>query len=101
MRLAADPGARAATWLGLPCVTGAVLPWLRVLAMAAGALPFFMVAALVAETGLHLGVMDVRKRLTAPGMGLELPLLTAALPAPLVLSAAVFACLPVLWASGR
>ncbi len=100
MRLAADSGARVATWLGLPCATGAVLPWLRVLAMAAGALPFFVVAALVANTGLHLGAMNDSSRLNAASMRPELPLLTVALPAP-VLTAAVFACLPVLWASGR
>ncbi len=100
MRLAADSGARAATWLGLSCATGAALLWLRVLAMAAGALPFFVIAALVTNTGLHLGVMDDSSRLTAASVEPELPLLTAALPAP-VLPATVFACLPVLWTSGR
>ena len=86
---------------GLACATGAVLPWLRVLAMAAGALPFFVVAALVANTSLHLRVMDDSSRLNAASMRPELPLLKAALSAPPVLSVAVFACLPVLWASGR
>jgi hypothetical protein len=85
----------------LSCVTGAVLPWLRVLATVARALSFFVVAALVANTVLHLGVMDDNSRLNAASMRPELSLLTAALPAPPVLSAAVFACLPVLWASGR
>ncbi len=70
----------------LPCFTG---------------LPLFVVAALKANTGLHLGVMDDSSRLNAASMRPELPLLTAALPAPPVLSAAVFVCLPVLWASGR
>ena len=84
----------------LPCFTGAVLPWLRVLAMAAGALPFFVVAALGTETGLHLRIMDVSSKLTVAGIEPELPLLRVALPAP-VLTAAVFACLPVLWTSGR
>jgi hypothetical protein len=69
--------------------------------MAAGALPFFVVAALVAETGLHLGVMDDSSRLNAASMRPELLLLTAVLSAPPVLSVAVFACLPILWASGR
>ncbi|MCA1716582.1 MAG: hypothetical protein LC781_06860 [Actinobacteria bacterium] len=86
--------------VALPYATGPVLPRFRVLAIVAGALPFFVVAALVANTGLHLRIMDVRKRLTTPGMGPELPLLTAALPALPVLSVMV-ACLPVLWASRR
>jgi hypothetical protein len=85
----------------LSCVTGAVLPWLRVLATVARALSFFVVAALVANTGLHLGIMDDSSRLNAASMRHELPLLTAALPAPPVLLAVLFACLPVLWASGR
>jgi hypothetical protein len=68
VRSAADPGARAATWLGLPCTTGAVLPWLRVLAMVAGALPFFVVADLVTNTGLHLGIMDDSSKLNAANM---------------------------------
>jgi len=85
----------------LPYTTSTVPPWLQVLARAAGALPFFVVAALVANTGLHLGVMDDNSRLNAASMRSELLLLAAALPAPPVLSAAVFVCLPVLWASGR
>jgi hypothetical protein len=85
----------------LPCFTGAFLPQLRVLVTAAGAIPFFVGASLVTKTGLHLGIMEVSSKRAAAHMAPELPLLTAALPAPPVLSAAVFACLPVLWASGR
>jgi hypothetical protein len=85
----------------LSCVAGAILPWLRGLATVARALPFFVVAALVANTGLHLRIMDDSSRLNAANIRPTLPLLTAALPAPPVLSAAVFVCLPVLWASGR
>jgi hypothetical protein len=85
----------------LSCVTGAILPWLRDLATVARALPFFVVAAFVANTGLHLRIMDDSSRLNAANIRPTLPLLTAALPAPPVLSAAVFVCLPVLWASGR
>jgi hypothetical protein len=85
----------------LPYTTSTVPPWLQVLAMAAGALPFFVVAALAANTGLHLGTMDDSSKLNAANMRPELPLLTAALPALPVLPAAVFVCLPVLWASGR
>jgi hypothetical protein len=81
----------------LPCVTAAFLPQLRVLVTVAGALRFFVVAALVANnTGLLLGVMDVRKRFTAAGTGAESSLITSALPAPPVLSA-VFVWFSVFW----
>ncbi len=81
----------------LPRVTAAFLPQLRVLVTAAGALLFFVVAALVANnTGLRVKTMDVRKRFTAAGTGPESSLITPALPAPPVLSA-VFVWFSVFW----